>query len=261
MARLKRPYKFVFCLVILASTLLISCLLLNHLFNGRSSEIPSINGQLRTKAIITLDQLLTYPGNYTYSITPLFTDRYFGSNVFELNITQINGSATEIKIEIGQYLNITLNSDLSNFTVAKEEWVNTTGLGFSGVLNLTVFDINVAGEVPQSTDAYKIVSTKATGNLLTLLNYIDNNSLHNAHHAQLAIWAVSDGPNMIPSGFIYNNTEVDWANAILAGAGISLTIPYMPTIPGFNPIFLLLGLGLVLFPAVIFKMRRREIHG
>ncbi len=261
MARLKRPYKFVFCLFILASTILISCFLFIHPFNGRSSETPSLNGQLRTNAVITLDQLLTYPSNYTYSITPLFDDRYFGSNVFELNITQINGSATEIKTEIGQYLNITLNSDLSNFTVAEEVWLNTTGLGFSGVINLTVFDVNVAGEVPQRTDGYKIVSTKATGDLLTLLNYIDNQSLHNAHYAQLAVWAVSDGPDMIPSGFIYNNTEVAWANAVLAGAGLSLTIPDIPTIPGFNPIFLILGLGIVLFPALIFKMRRSEFHG
>jgi len=258
---LRQLHKLVFCLAILASTILISTCLTIPSLNRRSNEGWDLNAELGTNAIITLDELLTYSGNYTYSVTPLFSDRYFGSNVFELNITQINGSATEIKIEIGQYLNITLNSDLSNFTIAKEEWLNTTGLGFSGVLNLTVFDINVAGEVPQPTDAYKIVATKATGDLLTLLNYIDNYSLYNAHHAQLAVWAVSDGPNMIPSGFIYNNTEVDWANAILAGAGIILTIPYIPTIPGFNPIFLLLGLGLVLFPAFLLKMRRREFHG
>lgn len=259
---MKTAHKFTLCVFLFISFLIFINLINCHPFHEHSNSIRDSPNELKKCAILTLDQIISYPNNYTYSLSPLFDNRYFGSNMFELNITQINGSiSTEIKIEIGQYLNITANSELSNFTIAKQEWINLTGLGDSGVVNLTVFDINVAGEIPKRTDTYKIVTTKAAGNLLTLLTYIDNKSLHNAHHAQLAVWAVSDGPDMIPAGFIYNNTEVDWANAILANAGLSLTIPYMPTIPGFNGIFLIVGFGLGLLTILFFKLRRRDLNG
>lgn len=239
-----------------------SCYLASHLsLNSPSSEIQGSDHQLRTSAIITLDQILASPDNFTYILNPISDDRYFGFNVFELNITQTNGTATEIKIEVGQYLNTT-DSELQNFTVAKQEWINLTGPGNSNVTNLAVFCINVRGDVPQRTDNYLVVPTKATGNLLTLLNYIDNQLLHNFHYAQLAVWAVTDGPSQIPSGYIYNDTEVDWANALLIAAGITgLEIPYLPAIPGFNFWLIIPCFSFVLLPFFIKRMKKRRYYG
>lgn len=254
---MKINHKFVLCIVLVASSIIFSCSLINPPLKKYSREICDSGFQLRTSANLTLDEILAYPSNFTYSLKPLTDVRYFGSNVFELNITQTNGTATSIKIEIGQFINTT-KSELQNMTIAKQEWINLSGAGDSKVVNLTVFCINVQGEVPQRSDNYFIVSQNATGDLALVLIYINANSLFNYHYAQLAVWAASDGPNQIPSGYIYNNTEVAWANALLAAAGTSLIIPDVPIIPGFDSWFLLLGVGFVLIPYIGLRKRRRR---
>ncbi len=256
---MKTTPKLIFCIIVLSSAVFCYCFMQADLNNGYSMDILDANNKLGLRSVITLDQLLSYPDNFTYSLTTLYNDRYFGADMFQLNITQTNGTATEIQIEVGQFLNTT-KSDLQNMTVAKQEWVNLTGAGDSKVVNITVFCITVQGEVPPWNENYFIVAKKASGNLSLLLNYIANNSLYNFHYAQLAVWALSDGPQNIPAGYIYNDTEVDWVNNLLTaiGLGADYMIPYLPRIPGFNGWILLSSIGIILLPYCVLRLRRRD---
>ncbi len=262
MKYLLKFHKTIFIYFVLLFSLFSYFYVSNHPSDTNVNAIQHPNHQIRTKTVITLDNITNYPSNFTYSLKPSYTDRYFGSNIFELNITQTNGTSTEIKIEVGQFLNTT-HSELQNFTIAKQEWLNLTGPGSSGVVNLTVFCIDVDGEVPKRTDSYKIVTTKANGKLLTLLTYIDNQSLHDFHYAQLVVWAVTDGPDQIPSGYIYDNNEVDLANALLRAAGIDdITIPYLPTFETWYLWFVIAPMGLlVLLYFIIDYVKKRRGHG
>lgn len=195
-------------------------------------KMPCSNPQSLMTSAIPLNQVPNHP-NLTYSLRPIYNDRYFGSGIFNLTITKIQGPALDIIIPIGQYINAT-TKDLQNMTIAKPEIINMSADEVTNSLLLTVFCINVRGDVPTSSHNYSIVNETATGNLALVLNYINSSSLFDVHYAQLAVWAASDGPNQIPSGYFYNNTEIAWANSLLADAGTPLAIPKMPIIPGFG---------------------------
>lgn len=232
------------------------------LLSDHPIPIPSKNGQnseyhINISDVINLNQVPTHP-NLTYLLYPRFDNRYFGSNIFNLTIHKIQGPALDIIVPIGQILNAS-KKELQNMTIAKQEIINlSVGADTKSVL-LTVYCITVRGAVPQHNDTYTISSKIATGDLLLVLSYINNNSLFDFHYTQLAVWAASDGPDQIPSGYIYNNTEVAWANALLAAASTSLVIPEIPVIPGFNYWLLMIGIC----SGIIFKFRlnRRRIHG
>lgn len=224
----------------------------------QASEIQSNDNHLNLRANIFLNQVPGYP-NLTYTLKPLYDDRYFGSNIFNLTIFKTQGPALNISIPLGQYLNST-NSKLQNMTIAKPAFINLTAdANYSQSVLLTVYCLNVRGDEPQRVDNYIIVNTIATGDLALILTYIDNHSLYNLHYTQLAVWAATDGPNQIPSGYIYNNTEVAWANALLAAAGTPYVIPDVPVIPGFTIGLAFAGLGLFLF---FYKsLLRRSVYG
>ena len=173
--------------------------------------------------------------NLTYSILPLYDDRYFGTDILNLTIVKSAGAALDIIIPIGQILNTT-KEGVQNMTIAQQEIINMSSGAETISINLTVYCINIREQVPKrsSFDNYTISSMSADTNLTQLLNYINASVLFDLHYSQLAVWAVTDGPDQIPAGYIYNNTEVAWANLLLAAAGIFLTIPDMPTILGFQ---------------------------
>ena len=200
--------------------------------------------KLRQTASIPLSQVPGHP-NITYTLKPQYDDRYFGSNIFNLTLFKSNGTALDIIIPLGQYLNTT-KSKLQNMTIAKPTFVNLSADADIKSILLTVYCINVRGDVPQRIDNYTIVNTIATGNLALILTYIHTNSLNDLHYTQLAVWTASDGPDQIPSGYIYNNTEVAWANTLLAAAGTPYVIPDVPTIPSFTIGLVFTGLGIFL---------------
>lgn len=190
--------------------------------------------------VITIDQIPSHP-NLTYTLNPIYNNRYFGTNIFNLTVTKIQGSALDIIIPLGQFL-ISNTTGFQNMTVAKPQFINLSiGIDVQSI-NLTVYCVNVDGEVPQRTHAYLISPNNATGDLAKILIYIHNNTLYDLHYTQLTVWAATDGPDQIPSGYIYNNTEVAWANALLLAAGTSLIIPDMPSIPGFPIWEILIGI-------------------
>jgi hypothetical protein len=199
---------------------------------------------LKSAASIPLNQVPSHP-NITYTLKPEYNNRYFGSDIFNLTLYKTQGPALDIIIPLGQFLNAT-ESNLQNVTVAKPTFVNLTADDDIQSILLTVYCINVRGDVPQRIDNYTIVNTMAAGNLALILNYINDNSLYDFHYTQLAVWAVTDGPDQIPSGYIYNNTEVAWANALLAAAGTPYVIPDVPVIPSFTIGLVFAGLGLFL---------------
>jgi hypothetical protein len=211
---------------------------------------PQIN---LSSVVIPLNQVPTHP-NLTYSLKSQYDDRYFGSDIFNLTIYKIQGPALDIIIPLGQFLN-TIKSNLQNMTIAKPTFINLSADADSESILLTVYCINVRGDVPQRIDNYTIVNENATGYLYLILNYIyNNNSLYDFHYTQLAVWAATDGPNQIPSGYIYNNTEVVWANALLAAVGTPYVIPDVPTIPSFSLWLVIAGLGL----SLLISLRRKE---
>jgi len=210
----------------------------------QANRIQVSDNYLRQAASIPLNQVPSNP-NLTYTLKPQYNDRYFGSNIFNLTIYKTQGPALDIIIPIGQYLNAT-KSNLQNMTIAKPTFVNLSADTDIKSILLTVYCINVRGDVPQRIDNYTIVNTIATGNLALILTYIHTNSLYDLHYTQLAVWTASDGPDQIPSGYIYNNTEVAWANTLLAAAGTPYVIPDVPTIPSFTIGLVFAGLGIFL---------------
>ncbi|MHA1267736.1 MAG: hypothetical protein ACTSRS_21045 [Candidatus Helarchaeota archaeon] len=212
------------------------------------------NPSLSTSSIL-LNQVPSHP-NLTYSLHPIYNDRYFGQNIFNLTITKIQGPALDIIIPLGQFLNTTA-TDFQNVTIARPLILNLTAGSVSNSTLLSVFCINLHGEVPSSIIPYIIDSTIATGDLALVLNYIHNHSLFNLHYAQLAVWAISEGPTQIPSGYIYNNTEVQWANQLLADAGVATRIPEIPIIPGFEGLYLLITIFTISFFIYQFKIKSK----
>jgi hypothetical protein len=224
----------------------------------QTNIIPVDDRNLRSTASIPLNQVPGHP-NITYTLKPLYDDRYFGSDIFNLTLVKTQGPALDIIIPLGQYLNTT-NSKLQNMTIAKPTFVNLTVDADVQSILLTVYCLNVRGDEPQRVDNYTIVNTIAIGNLALILTYIHNHSLYDLHYTQLAVWAATDGPNQIPSGYIYNNTEVAWANTLLAAAGTSYVIPDVPVIPGFTIGLAFAGLGVFLFLSK-YTLRRGKYGG
>ena len=205
------------------------------------------DSQLSSSDAIYLAEVSSHP-NLTYWLRPRYDDRYFGTNIFNLTINKIQGPALDIIIPVGQFLNSS-KKELQNFTIAMQVIINLTDGIDSNTTFLTVYCINVQGDVPTRTDNYTIDSGSATGNLSLVINYIaTNDSIYDMHYTQLAVWAASDGPKQIPSGYIYNNTEVAWANDLLLAAGTTLHIPDVSVIPSFGFWFLIISLGIILLP-------------
>ncbi len=236
----------IFLLLTLFLLIFICCTVVNKQRTPiQTDSIQVGHCNLNSAASIPLNQVPGHP-NITYTLKPQYNNRYFGSDIFNLTVYKTQGPALDIIIPLGQFLNAT-ESKLQNVTVAKPTFVNLTADADVQSILLTVYCINVRGDVPQRIDNYTIVFTLATGNLALILNYINtNNSLFDFHYTQLAVWAVTDGPDQIPSGYIYNNTEVAWANALLAAAGTPYVIPDVPVIPSFTIGLVFAGLGLFL---------------
>ncbi|MHA1131568.1 MAG: hypothetical protein ACTSQQ_12270 [Candidatus Helarchaeota archaeon] len=230
----------------------------NNQFSPRMTveklESPS---SLKFSDAITLDQVPMHE-NLTYELLPIYDDRYFGTDIFNLTIIKSGGAALDIIVPIGQFLNTT-KEGLQNMTIAKQGIINMSG-GIDIIsIKLTVYCITIKEDVPKRSDFdnYTISAKSADADLTQLLNYINTSSLFNFHYSQLAVWAVTDGPDQIPSGYIYNNTEVAWANMLLAAAGLSLQIPDMPIISSFQISFVLFSLGLIFFIYSITKRRQK----
>jgi hypothetical protein len=233
-----------FGLTIIALFFICTCLMIPHIRDiPQANEAPLVSPNcLISSDSISLDQVPTHE-NLTYQILPVYNDRYFGTDIFNLTIVKSGGAALDIIVPIGQFLNNT-KEGLQNMTIAKQEIINMSSGVDAISINLTVYCITIREDVPSrsSFDNYTISAKSADANLTQLLNYINASALFDFHYSQLAVWAVTDGPDQIPSGYIYNNTEVAWANMLLAAAGISLIIPDMPTIPGFQISWILFSL-------------------
>ena len=81
----------------------------------QANETPFISPNfLKSFDTISLDQVPTHQ-NLTYQILPVYDDRYFGTDIFNLTIVKSGGAALDIIIPIGQFLNTT-KEGLQNMT-------------------------------------------------------------------------------------------------------------------------------------------------
>jgi len=72
---------------------------------------------------------------------------------------------------------------------------------------LNVFCIEFSKHMPTSSDYFQQPRRKATGDLMKIVNFIDNNHLYNDYSAQLAIWSVTD--NITPITFLMKGQFID----------------------------------------------------
>jgi hypothetical protein len=140
--------------------------------------------------------------------------------VVEISIQNETAETIETVLEKGTILE-SENPDTQDLVVSKDLPLRVGPHEFLDP-PVSVFCIEINKNAPSILDFYKKPTRKATGDLLKLVNYIDNMQLHENRAAQIAVWSISDELTKNKTlGFGYGSIEdADLAQRILNDCNI-----------------------------------------